>query len=508
MGWRSRNLQSLITNPQYSDTVVLGIFLVLNLLEALAACWLCVGWVPAAAGSGIPAVKAYLNGIRTSQKFTRLNVLFVKIVGTILSVSSGFAVGQEGPLIHIGAIMGSGCSKISGVTSRYLQKFQDCSTSGTCCCRPGSCCGGQSLVQRLLTWTTTELSSFATDGERRDFVSIGASCGFAASFGAPVGGLLFILDDISSYFSKNLILRILVANALGTFCLAARHHDLSNYSVINLGTYTETEGSNIFINRVEEIPLYILVGIAGGVLGGLFCRSFMFLRRNITGKYPPRGQGRATWQLLEVATVSILTSVLIYTLPSHKWACKPNPDNADDFEVDYEAVASGMPGYESHPHRERFFCGEGQINELANMLFGSRIDAIKRILTDPAQFKLETLLAVGSLFYVLMTLTIGIAIPSGIFTPTVLIGASFGGAAGILFQEFVDPAVTPSTFALLGVAALLAGIQRSTVSVAVILVEGTGQIKVLTPAIITVVVARYGKLVSFSSRRHIFVVEI
>ena len=205
----------------------------------------------------------------------------MKVVGTILSVSSGLAVGQEGPLIHIGAIMGSGCSKISGVTSRYLQQLQNV-TSGPCCCCGCCCsrfCGGRSSsssnnwVQRLLTWTTTELTYFATDGERRDFVSIGASCGFAASFGAPVGGLLFILDDISSYFSKNLILRILVANAIGTFCLAAHHHDLSNYSVINLGTYTGTEGGSIFINRVEEIPLYMLVGVAGGILGGLFCRS-------------------------------------------------------------------------------------------------------------------------------------------------------------------------------------------------------------------------------------------
>lgn len=507
VGWRSRNLQTLIINPRYADATVLLVFLTLNLIEAMMACWLCVGWVPAAAGSGIPAVKAYLNGIRATHKFTRFNLFVVKVLGTILSVSSGLAVGQEGPLIHIGAIMGSGCSKISGLTSRYIQKLQQCTGSGCLSgggdgcsgCRGGDCqcccwnCrrGGPSFAQRMLTWTSSELSHFATDGERRDLVSIGASCGFAASFGAPVGGLLFILDDISSYFSKNLILRILVANALGTFCLAYSSHDLSNYSVINLGTHVENGVSSIFINRVEEIPLYILVGVGGGVLGGLFCMAFMFLRRNITGRYPARGHGRAKWQFLEVAAVSILTSVLIYWLPSQEFACKDHSD-LQTHGVDYRAAASSMEGFRlEQTHRGRFFCGEGQINELANMLFGSRIDAIKRILTDPGEFKLETLLAVGSLFYVLMTLTLGVAIPSGIFTPTVLIGAAFGGAAGMLFKEHIDPAITPSTFALLGVAALLAGIQRSTVSVAVILVEGTGQIKILTPAIITVVVARY-----------------
>ena len=340
-----------------------------------------------------------------------------------------------------------------------------------------------------------ELSHFATDAERRDFVSIGASCGFAASFGAPVGGLLFILDDISSYFSKSLLLRMLVANALGTFCLAVQHGDLGNYSVINLGSYHE-RGESIFVNRVAEIPLYILLGIFGGILGGGFCRTFMWLRSQISGRFPPRGQGLAKWQLLEVAVVSLVTSLVLFYLPSYNWACKPTVDPSQ------LSFPSALQQPFATASRNRFFCPEGEINELANMLFGSRIEAIKRILTDPTQFMVETLLAVGITFYVLMTITFGIAIPSGIFTPTVLIGAALGGAFGIFVENHIDAGITPSTFALLGVAALLAGIQRSTVSVAVILVEGTGQIRVLTPAIIVVVVARYGKQL-FNWRRRI-----
>ena len=69
---------------------------------------------------------------------------------------------------------------------------------------------------------------------------------------------------------------------------------------------------------------------------------------------------------------------------------------------------------------------------------------------------------------VVTLITFGTAIPAGLFTPTVLVGAALGGACGNAFQEYVDEEISPSTFALLGVAALLAGIQRSTVSVAVI----------------------------------------
>lgn len=45
--------------------------------------------------------------------------------------------------------------------------------------------------------------------------------------------------------------------------------------------------------------------------------------------------------------------------------------------------------------------------------------------------------------------------------------------------------------ALIGAVALLGGIQRSTVSLCVIIMEGTGQVNLLLPIIITTVVARF-----------------
>ena len=87
------------------------------------------------------------------------------------------------------------------------------------------------------------------------------------------------------------------------------------------------------------------------------------------------------------------------------------------------------------------------------MMFGSRVNAIKDILTDPSLYKQQTLICVGLAFYVLTLITFGTAMPSGIFTPIVLSGASLGGAAGNAFQMYIDNTVSPSTFALLGVAA-------------------------------------------------------
>lgn len=458
--WKQHTMNMLASDPGISSNLIFLVFASVNLTLASASSLLCLAWVPEGAGSGIPEVKAYLNGVRV-KRFSSLPLFFVKIIGTILSVSSGLAIGMEGPLIHIGAIIGASCTKMSGIICRLLAKARFGHK------RP--------WAQRLWSWTTSDLSHFATDAERRDLISIGASCGFAASFGAPIGGLLFILDDISSYFGKEMFLRMLVDNAIGTFCLALQHGDLSNYSVINLGTFDEPNG-NIFLTRFEEIPLYILIGIGGGALGGIFCCSYDFLQSHNRFLLV---KNRAKLQFLEVVILSIITSALLFYLPIMAWTCKENEMGGDSTDH-----ADTSPNYQ-------LFCQPGEINELANILLGSRVDAIRCILTDPSQFKPQTLGTVGLVFYCLMTFTFGSSLPSGIFMPTVLIGASLGGAWGLIFQNWFDQEITPSTFALLGVAALLASIQRSTVSLCFILVEGTGQIKVLIPVIITVVIARY-----------------
>jgi H+/Cl- antiporter ClcA len=48
---------------------------------------------PIAAGSGIPQVKCYLNGVKIP-RVVRIKTLFVKVVGVITSVVGGLAVGK------------------------------------------------------------------------------------------------------------------------------------------------------------------------------------------------------------------------------------------------------------------------------------------------------------------------------------------------------------------------------------------------------------------------------
>ena len=48
---------------------------------------------PCAAGSGIPQIKCYLNGVKVP-KVVRLKTLVIKAVGVVTSVAGGLAVGK------------------------------------------------------------------------------------------------------------------------------------------------------------------------------------------------------------------------------------------------------------------------------------------------------------------------------------------------------------------------------------------------------------------------------
>eukprot|EP01052_Picozoa_sp_SAG31_P026520 SAG31_NODE_2408_length_5758_cov_10.495847_5_plen_180_part_00 len=125
----------------------------------------------------------------------RLQTLLAKIVGTIGAVASGLSVGPEGPLVHCGAVLGSGFT-------RGYKTFH--------------CCGER---LRICTVRSKLLSLFRNDTDRRDFISIGAAAGFASAFGAPIGGVLFSLEEAATFWHDRLMWRCLMATALACFTI-------------------------------------------------------------------------------------------------------------------------------------------------------------------------------------------------------------------------------------------------------------------------------------------------
>jgi hypothetical protein len=170
------DISSLHTNytSHFGDGSIIRAFLVFLFYQTLFAiiASLFVYWEPVCAGSGIPEIKCFLNGIDLP-RVVRVQTLICKVLGVTFSVAAGLPVGKEGPMVHSGAVVAAGISQ-------GKSRFWGVDTS------------------------FSKFSDFRNDREKRDFVACGAAAGVCSAFGSPIGGVLFSLEEASSYFSTKL----------------------------------------------------------------------------------------------------------------------------------------------------------------------------------------------------------------------------------------------------------------------------------------------------------------
>lgn len=76
--------------------------------------------------------------------------------------------------------------------------------------------------------------------------------------------------------------------------------------------------------------------------------------------------------------------------------------------------------------------------------------------------------------------------------PSMMVGASFGALMGTIFKNALPSRnIQPGLHALIGATSMLGGLFRSTISLVVIVVEGTGDIEFLLPIILAIVVSNW-----------------
>jgi chloride channel 7 len=165
-------------------------------LIAGALCWR----EPAAAGSGIPEIKAFLNGVNLNN-VVRFPVLIAKVLGMCFSCAAGLPLGKEGPMIHAGSIIGA------AVSQGYTMEYFGYDTS----------------------WDIFQ--DLRNDHTKRDFVTFGAAAGVAAAFRAPIGGILFTLEEGASFWSTSTTFRAFICAVITQLTIGLMFPEQSTSSV-------------------------------------------------------------------------------------------------------------------------------------------------------------------------------------------------------------------------------------------------------------------------------------
>lgn len=130
---------------------------------------------------------------------------------------------------------------------------------------------------------------------------------------------------------------------------------------------------------------------------------------------------------------------------------------------------------------------------MATLFFNSQEEAIKQLFHQAGTFSLKTLSLFFLFFFLLACWTYGVAVPSGLFVPSLLCGAAYGRFVSTLLIDVIgyDHGIYSGTFALVGAAAFLGGVVRMTISLTVILIESTNEISYGLPLMIVLMVAKW-----------------
>ncbi|XP_043099769.1 H(+)/Cl(-) exchange transporter 5 isoform X2 [Puntigrus tetrazona] len=397
------------------------------LLFAFLAVILVRAFAPYACGSGIPEIKTILSGF-IIRGYLGKWTLIIKTITLVLAVSSGLSLGKEGPLVHV-----------------------------ACCC------------ENILCHFFTKYRR--NEAKRREVLSAASAVGVSVAFGAPIGGVLFSLEEVSYYFPLKTLWRSFFAALVAAFTLRSIN-PFGNSRLVLFYVEFHTPW-----HLLELLP-FVLLGIFGGLWGAFFIRAniaWCRLRKNTClGHYP----------VLEVVVVALLTALLAFPI---EYTRMSSSELISELFNDCGLLdSSKLCSYTSNSGST-----SGNVNVTASNGLGARLLGTGLY---TAMWQLALALVLKMFFTVI---TFGMKVPSGLFIPSMAVGAIAGRLLGVcmeqlairhherdIFRGWCSPGadcITPGLYAMVGAAACLGGVTRMTVSLVVIMFELTGGLEYIVP---------------------------
>ena len=506
--------QAALVSRYYADapTTTAALFACTSSVLVLVAGWVVTYRAPLASGGGVTAVMATLNGNDVPGLLSGRTTA-AKIVGVCGGVGSALAVGPEGPMVQIGAGIASVCAlwwprramgeEGGGASTREDAEDSDeeeedeegySSMDAEDSAEEEEECVEDDVRERLSRRRRrrrrggrrrkglirfgespkldTVLLDLASPSTHREFVSAGAAAGLAAAFGAPIGGVLFSFEEASTFWSQRTMWRCLMCAAVASFVLALLDLRGNPGMVFITGdTLRPTTPRDYF----HQLPFFVSVAAACGLFGATF--NAIQAR---TARFRPSARQKIA-RMCECVVVVLATVAIRFAASAYAGQCIVPPDTwkKDDFGV-------------------RFNCPEGEINDIATVFFvypgrsiGWMFGMAEHVWGEAYGFTARGLAIAAACYLVMMALAFGIAVPGGLFMPSLFLGACAGGCAGLTLKSALPESwdIQPGLYALIGATSALGGVFRSSVSLVVIMVESTNGQAFVFAIIVAVVVS-------------------
>ncbi|KAJ2285759.1 hypothetical protein IW141_005649, partial [Coemansia sp. RSA 355] len=382
------------------------------------------------AGSGIPEVKSILAGF-VIHGFLGVRILVVKTFGLILCCASGIMAGKEGPMVQIASSLGN-------ISTRIFDKY------------------------------------YKNEAKKREIISAAAAAGVSVAFGAPIGGVLFSLEEVSYFFPNKTMLRSLTCALVAALVLKA-------YDPFGTGKLVLFQTTYDMDYHWFEMLAFVIIGVFGGLYGALFCHLNMAVNRlrkcTWIGRYP----------IAEVVAITTLTLAISYQNPFTRIGLG---ELVGSLFQECPTIVSDRPYPTSSDE-------ESEIEKLL-CVTSSKLSDYMPLLS------LLALALLNRAFFAIVTF--GIKVPSGLVLPSMSIGAVFGRIVGT-YMEYLTRAhsglavfsqcpansrcVIPGIYALVGAGATLTGATHTTIAVVAILMELTGNLIYTLPVLVGVMTARW-----------------
>lgn len=361
----------------HTPTDVWGAWVIaVPVIGAIGVAWLVKTFAPEAKGHGVPEV---MDAIYYNDGHIRPIVVVVKSLASALSIGSGGAIGREGPIIQIGATFGSVLGSWVAMPAR----------------------------QRVV------------------LMAAGAGAGIAATFNAPLGGVLFAVELLLVSINASSILLVTIATVVATYIGRLLLGANPSFEVPAL------QIPDFGIEPAWGLILFLPFGLICGLAGTLFIRA-IYKAEDWFDALPGNYYSRHMMGMF-------LVGVMIYLM--------------------------------------QLYAGHFYIQGVG---YATILDVLEGALSDP-----WFLLLLFALKLMATCLTLGSGASGGVFSPSLFMGAALGAAFGsVTLMLFPDIGIGIPVFAIAGMAAMIGSTTGAVFTSIIMLTEMTGDHNMILPTVL------------------------